>query len=232
MGKVRVALAVAAAALTTVGVVVATSTPATSAPAVETVNRAAYVTAYTWFDNTPPGSADISHPIIHTKAGGVGTFTDPVTVAVGHDLHTGQDVLDYPAGTKMYIPDVRRYFIVEDTCGDGRRPENGPCHKLNAAGNRAPAGASTWVDIWIGGQGSTASKSNTCAEDLTALHTVIVNPPAGYVVAGGSAVLHDGRCDYGYGETAVLSTPVPSTSGTSPRPSVTVPTLPICAPAR
>src|SRR5690349_9643893 len=79
----------------------------------ENVLTDVYITAYTWFDNTPQGSPDISHPVLHRAAGGTGTFSDPVTIAVGHSLETGKDVLDVPAGTRMYIPNVRRYFIVE-----------------------------------------------------------------------------------------------------------------------
>ena len=108
-----------------------------------------YLTAYTWFDNTPEGSPDISNPVKHKKAGGAGTYADPVTIAVGHSLETGKDVLDFPAGTLIYLPDVRRYFIVEDTCGDGPAPEDGPCH----SGASEHGGASIWLDMWIGGEG-------------------------------------------------------------------------------
>ena len=55
-----------------------------------------------------------------------------------------EDILDYPAGTRFYIPNVRRYFIVEDTCGDGDTPQNGPCH------TGYPKGTTAWVDMWIG----------------------------------------------------------------------------------
>lgn len=62
-----------------------------------------------------------------------------MTIAVGHSRKSGQDVLDIPAGTRIDHPDVRRYFIVEDTCGDGPKPEEGrPCRhgglKVTAAG--------------------------------------------------------------------------------------------------
>src|SRR4051812_14948385 len=124
------------------------------AVAQQTIVKTAYTTAYSYFDNTPHGSADISHPVLHRKAGGTGTYTDPITIAVGHvykDRYgriasrssTTQDILDYPAGTRMYLPDVRRYAIVEDTCGDGGRPDLVPCHRgANADGS----GSTTWVD--------------------------------------------------------------------------------------
>ncbi len=122
----------------------------TAQSSAERVVTTTYTTAYTWFDNTPAGSASISHPVLHKSAGGTGTFEDPITIAVGHSLATGQDVLDFPAGTRIYLPDVRRYFIVEDTCGDGNDPQGGPCHQgTNADGTNS----TIWIDMWIGGAG-------------------------------------------------------------------------------
>lgn len=160
----------------------------------------AYTTAYTYWDNTPPGSADISHPILHSKAGGTGTYANPITLAVGHSIISGKDILDYPAGTKFYIPNVRRYFIVEDTCGDGGSPQNGPCHK------GYPLGTTTWVDMWIDGQSGSSSAANSCAENLTdgngVAHTIIKNPASNYVVVSGP-VFQNGSCSAQYGNTAV-----------------------------
>jgi hypothetical protein len=142
----------------------------------------AYVTAYGWPDNTPAGCA-ISNPVIHSCAGGVGTFADPITLAVGA---TGNNVLDYSAGTKFYIPNVRRYFIVEDECGDGSDPADVPCHDLS----QAPAGTSVWVDMWAGGDGSDDSGVLACEDSITANHTIILNPDANRVVVSGA--LFDG----------------------------------------
>jgi len=156
----------------------------------------AYLTSYTYWDNTPPGSADISHPVIHSKAGGTGTYADPITLAVGHDLHTGKDVLDYPAGTKFYVPNLRAYFIVEDTCGDGARPENGPCHKnIDVPG--VP-----WLDMWIDGASVTSKAANTCAENLTEVFLVIQNPASNYAVVPGS-IISNGKCRTQYGNAVV-----------------------------
>ncbi|MBT1004084.1 hypothetical protein KIH31_15970 [Paenarthrobacter sp. DKR-5] len=174
-----------------------------AAPA-ERIVRTAYTTAYTWFDNTPAGSAVISNPVLHRTAGGTGTYADPVTIAVGHSIINGRDILDYPAGTRLYLPDVRRYFIVEDTCGDGLHPQYGPCHAgVNADGS----GSTIWLDLWIGGQSGTAGSADDCASTVTdgdgQLHTVVFNPAANYAVAAGSGVFHNGRCDAGYGNTLV-----------------------------
>jgi 3D (Asp-Asp-Asp) domain-containing protein len=158
-----------------------------------------YVTAYTWFDNTPEGSPDISHPVLHKKAGGTGTYEDPVTISVGHSLKTGDDVLVFPAGTRIYLPDVRRYFIVEDTCGDGPTPEDGPCH----SGADEHGDASIWIDIWIGGEGENASFAQRCTQQVTGVRTAVFDPADNYIVASGGGVMHDGECDTGYGNDLV-----------------------------
>lgn len=170
----------------------------------ERVITTAYTTAYTWYDNTPPGSAIISNPIIHSTASGTGTYQDPITVAVGHDLSSGHDVLDFAAGTIMYFADLRRYFIVEDTCGDGPTPQNGPCHQgVNADGS----GSTIWLDVWIGGQSGSESAVQACAGKVTdgngQLHTVVINPRSNYAVASGNGVFHDGLCDANYGNQLV-----------------------------
>jgi hypothetical protein len=139
----------------------------------------AYLTGYSYWDNTPPGSARISHPVVHQEAGGTGTYADPVTVAVGHTVVGGRDELDWPVGTRFYVPSLRRYLVVEDTCGDGPRPQDGPCH----AGY--PPGASTWLDVWVGGAGVPRSESDACMHAITGVTRVVVDPAPGHVVSAG-----------------------------------------------
>jgi len=174
--------------------------PVQPASSSEHIVNTAYTTAYTWHDNTPAGSVEISHPVLHQTAGGTGTYDDPITIAVGHSLATGEDVLDFPAGTKIYLPEVRRYFIVEDTCGDGNDPQGGPCHQgANANGTNS----TIWIDMWIGGQSMSADGADNCASAVTNVNTAVFNPASNYVVASGAGVIHDGKCDAGYGNTLV-----------------------------
>jgi hypothetical protein len=172
--------------------------PVVPASSSERVVHTTYTTAYTWYDNTPAGSTTISHPVLHKTAGGTGTYNDPITIAVGHSLATGKDVLDFPAGTRIYLPDVRRYFIVEDSCGDGDDPQGGPCHQgTNVSGTSS----TVWIDMWIGGQSTTADGADNCASKVTSMRTAVFNPASNYVVARGAGVIHDGKCDAGYGNT-------------------------------
>ncbi|WP_337061973.1 hypothetical protein [Kineococcus sp. G2] len=206
---------VLAAVLVAVGALAScTAAPASPVPqgpagggtrAGETVIDTVYTTGYTWYDNTPPGSSVISHPVVHEVAGGTGSYDDPVTLAVGHDLSSGLDVLDLPAGTRVYVPHVRRYFVVEDTCGDGPAPQDGPCHQGRDVDG---TGSTLWLDLWLGGQGGAAADVQACARTVTssggALHRVVVDPRPDYVVAAGGGVFHDGRCDAGHGDELVL----------------------------
>ncbi|WP_198950055.1 hypothetical protein [Kineosporia sp. A_224] len=164
--------------------------PRGDGPAGGTRLEGVYVTAYSWFDNTPRGSSTVSHPVLHRTAGGTGTYADPVTVAVGHDRSTGRDVLDHPAGTRFYLPHLRRYVIVEDTCGDGPAPQDGPCHDLS----QAPPGTTLWLDVWIGGAEGTETGAQACAARLTGDggRTAVLDPPPGLPVLAGP--VYSTRC--------------------------------------
>jgi hypothetical protein len=157
----------------------------------------AYVTGYDIYDNTPPGSPVISNPVLHQVAGGTGTYQDPITVAVGHSIINGQDILDWPQATRFYIPNLRRYFLVEDTCGDGPTPQNGPCHNLNTA----DPGAQTWLDVWVDGSHMGGSAARSCESGITHNQLVIENPAPGYAVV--PAAIAGSSCTHQYGNTIV-----------------------------
>lgn len=137
----------------------------------------AYVTGYSYWDNTPPGSAAIARPVIHQRAGGKGTYSDPITIAVGYRLVGGRAQLDFPAGTRFYLPHLQRYAIVEDICGDGANPEATGC----ARGN----GGYPWLDIYVDGSRVGADAANSCMYQLTGFHDIIINPRKGYQVTAG-----------------------------------------------
>ncbi|MBV7410366.1 hypothetical protein KJP29_15375 [Maritimibacter sp. DP1N21-5] len=137
-----------------------------------------YLTGYSYWDNTPPGSAAIARPVIHRQAGGTGTYDDPITIAVGHTIIGGRQTLDFPAGTRFYIERLRKYAIVEDVCGDGARPQDGPCHTGH---NGLP-----WLDIYIGGKNSTVAATNQCMNRLTGVQVMMLNPRRGYPVVAGA----------------------------------------------
>ncbi len=155
----------------------------------------AYVTSYTWWDNTPPGSPIIAFssadgaPTVHNIAGGIGTYQNPITVAVGHVIENGVDTPDYLPGTRFYVEDFKAYFMVEDTCGDGNTPQDMPCHNLKTA----DPGAEVWLDIWIDGRDVSVEDSNSCARKLTRNYRVIQNPSPSYPVVEGSFI-KDGKC--------------------------------------
>jgi hypothetical protein len=168
--------------------VVSSSAAAASAVGGSGITLTAYVTGYGYFDNTPPGSSAVSNPVLHSVAGGTGTYADPITVAVGHSTASGHDVLDYPAGTRFYIAGLHRYFIVEDSCGDGPDPQDEPCNNLS----QADQGAQLWLDIWTGGQGGSQSLSNSCSSQITRNYTVIRDPASNLPVISPPGPLNSG----------------------------------------
>ena len=185
------------------------STTATQGP----VAYNAYTTGYGWWDNTPPGSTAIAYPVIHQTAGGSGTYADPITLAVGHVITNGVDTPDFAPGTLWYIPNLRRYFIVEDACGDGSTPQDEPCHDLATA----PQGTQVWLDLWVDGSQMTQAESDACESAITGLHSVIENPASDYAVASGPVAAS--TCSQQYGNTLVTTSSNPTPPAPAPTPA-------------
>ena len=156
------------------------------------------MTFYGFFDNSPPGT-DIAHPVIHSGAGGVGTFDDPITFAVAPEV---QDRV--PPGTIMYVPSLEKYFIMEDDCtssGPGGQPVQG-----QGCDGELQNGVNEF-DLWIDGDphknapdnpgsGSHNNDSNMtdCEDTLTASKVkVIMNATDGQPV-NTKPLLNNGKC--------------------------------------
>lgn len=156
-------------------------TPSPSpAPSGNEITFKAYNTLFGWPDNTPNNSSELS---TGGMAGGTGTYNDPITVAVGWQQIGGKEVLDYPYGTKFYIPDFKKYFVVGDECGDPPHPESKMCHKSGMP-------PYPQIDLWAGGVGSkmntaAGNKVLDCEDANTGLHTMIQNPAPGLPVKAG-----------------------------------------------
>jgi hypothetical protein len=118
------------------------------------------LTGYSWYDNTPAGSAEVSNPIVHHSAGGRGTYADPITVAVPSSK--------YRPGTRFYLPTVERYVIIEDT-----------------GASSASAGADTHLDMWVDGRDGSESAVQQCMDEITGSVPAEVNPPPGRTVLAG-----------------------------------------------
>lgn len=125
----------------------------------------AWITGYTYWDNSPPGSAAIARPTVHDKAGGIGTWEDPITLAVGR----GNAGWHYPPGTRIYLEDFKKYAVVEDLCGACGAGRKGRRH----------------FDLYLGGQNTTARAAHSCALKITAVRPVVVYPGPDYPVTPG-----------------------------------------------
>ncbi|GAB2988085.1 hypothetical protein LWP59_08930 [Amycolatopsis acidiphila] len=145
-----------------------TATPtgsATSSPAPTTAtpeSTSGTVSFYSALDKNPLGSLLIAFPtILHGLAGGSGSYDDPVTFAAAPGV--------FAPGTRIYLPDLRRYFVLEDLC--------------------ASCGG-THIALWTGS--SLDEGIRACAAWLGAQETrsYLIDPPAGLPVDPGP--LYDG----------------------------------------
>lgn len=165
--------------------------PVVVPPAGGEIRFVAYTTGYAALDNTPAGSTQIDLGGHSGNAGGTGTYADPITLAVGHSIINGQDIGDYAYGTKFYVPNLRKYFMAADSCGDGNTPQNGPCH-TGYQGH-------VWLDLYVGS--SLANAVLGCEDSITDLHLVIENPASNYAVIAGP--VFNGSCSPQYGDSVL-----------------------------
>jgi hypothetical protein len=107
--RLRVSIVAVAAGLTSCNVVFAPTASGRGAPGANSHYVKAFMTLYGWVDNSPPGPG-IAHPCLHPRAGGTGTFADPVTFAT--------DVRESPWCQVIYVPFMKRYFVHEDECSE------------------------------------------------------------------------------------------------------------------
>lgn len=137
----------------------------------------AYVTGYSYWDNTSSQTVENSHPVKHRTAGGMGTYSNPVTLAVGYQMMNTETVLSVPAGTVFYLPRLRKYAIVEDTCDAGLSPEDGSCH----TGYQGVV----QFEIYVDGALAEKRESKRCVQKLTGVQPAVMEPgPNMSVVVG------------------------------------------------
>ena len=133
--------------------------------------RTAYVTFYGWPDNTPPDSAAIAYPrkdgfpAVHNHAnkhGERGTWWAPLTLATSPR--------EIPVGTRVYIPYLRKYGVMEDQCAECVRQWNR---------------SRRWhVDVWVGGKGIAKRRVLAREDALTRSRArIIINPRRGLPVS-------------------------------------------------
>jgi hypothetical protein len=125
----------------------------------------AYITGYSADEGSTtdiafPNSHDSHKPHgIHKHTGGNGTCENPISAAV-----PPKNLKQFPPGTVFYIQAFKKYFIVEDQCGE----VGGSCDQEDDRYH---------FDLW--------TASNACSEAITKNYRVIVNPRGDHMVAIG-----------------------------------------------
>jgi len=129
----------------------------TAISAIKSTNENAKLTFYGAKDNCPPGG-DIAYPTIHKEAGGLGTYKNPITYA-GASAAT-------KAGTIIYVPIYKKYFIMEDDCEE--------CDSDWSKSKKYH------FDLWMGPDNATSGKGLIECEDQLSddgfTSSVILNP--------------------------------------------------------
>ena len=125
-----------------------------------------WLSSYDYWNNSPPGygieyAKNYGYPTVHDwaccRAGG--TYADPITFAAQKGFLT--------PGTRVYIPWLKRYFILEDLCSS--------------------CTVGPQMDLWVGGV-SAAQESNGSSTNIVNLwqrRSVVINPPSNEPVATG-----------------------------------------------
>jgi hypothetical protein len=151
------------------------ASPSTSIPAAAAPSRAVamYVTSYGYDDNSPP-STQIAYPVIHSQATeGAGTYDDPTTFAT--------DRTELAPGTLIYVPHLRKYFVMEDDCAecDTDWEQQRKYH----------------VDLWQGPQQASPQPALSDCEAMVTRESapVVVNPPSTLAVDR-TPLFVNGRC--------------------------------------
>ena len=127
-----------------------------------------YVTFYGFDDNDDGSPAHlgidvISRALVHSRANeDLGTYERPGTLATDANFLT--------PGTKVYVPALERYYVMEDTCVECS--EDWSKNKLH-------------IDLYVSGTGPELA---ACEDRLTMKSTkIIIDPPPDLPVKPGSA---------------------------------------------
>lgn len=128
-----------------------------------------WISTYTYQGNGNGNNANIEYakdygyPTRHDVAGGIGTYSDPITFASQKD--------EWRPGERIYIPILHRYFMKEDWCSTCYTHKN---HKWQ-------------TDLWIG-KVSKVQLNSTDPHDAINWWfktAIIINPPRGLKVSTG-----------------------------------------------
>lgn len=119
-----------------------------------------YITYYGFPDNDPPGDK-IAYPknrvsgAFHNQAGGIGTYSDPITFA--------SDPAYIEVGTIYYLPYLKKYIVMEDYCESCSENLNeGKSH----------------IDIWMQSKAEFEDELIDCQRKWTRKSEIVITNPS------------------------------------------------------
>lgn len=128
-----------------------------------------FMTLYGWPDNSPPGNS-IAYPIVHKVASGTGTYKDPITFA--------SDNKEFKPGTKLYVPSLKKYIIMEDYCVDCAKDwKKGVYH----------------IDLWLNSDSRYKRQTLACENKWTSNVNVVQKPQSNLEV-NKTPLFSNGKC--------------------------------------
>lgn len=171
------------------------ATPSQTAPPDDS-NMYVCMTSYGFDDNdngtSQTGTAALAYPkstnpsTLHEVATeGKGTYSDPITFAA--DLQYGINNSVFPVGSRIYVPFLQKYFILEDqcaTCGD----MTGPQSDLSKP--------QFHIDLWMGpsANSSDVNALATCEANITQENTIIVRPRSQNLIVDQTPLFQNNKC--------------------------------------
>lgn len=126
------------------------------------------------------------NPTLHNVGTeGAGTYDDPITFAA--DVPYGINNNTFPPGSRIYVPFLEKYFILEDqcaTCGDVT-PQASPASNV----------PQYHIDLWMGPSSASDSTAlNNCEASITRSDYIIVRPRSHSLAVDTTPLFQNNQC--------------------------------------
>jgi hypothetical protein len=116
------------------------------------------------------------YPTLHNQATeGTGAYNDPITFAAYVGDTVGQNPA-FPPGTRIYVPFLHKYFILEDQCAGCNDVKNGNAYHIDLWLGPGQPGANDSEQSIVSCEGKITHDSETIIMNPTSTHPVDTTP--------------------------------------------------------